>query len=111
MTCNATIPQNPCPSQSTGLNPQSMSTKFTDPNRARSCLRPMAPTNGGMIIGTSKSPPRSALPRNSYRVITEASGRVSNVGGRRGDQGDGKAVPKRLPLERTAQQKPGNIPG
>ena len=39
----------------------------------------MAPTNGGMIIGTSSKPPSSILPRKLNRVIQCANGSVSNV--------------------------------
>ena len=37
---------------------------------------PMAPTNGGRIIGTSTSAEKSALPGKSYLCEIQASGRA-----------------------------------
>ena len=74
--CNSITPQNPpAPSQSTCV-PNS---RFTDPYRARNCRIPIAPTNGGMIIGTSNSALSTVLPRKAYRVNTCANGNANNV--------------------------------
>src|SRR5213083_1849715 len=78
------MPQNPPPpSQSTGSpggsRPNCISSRFRDPKRERSCRKPIAPTNGGIIIGSSSRLPNNVLPRNFKRVITQANGRVSPV--------------------------------
>ena len=53
--------------------------RFSEPNRASSCFNPIAPTNGGRIIGTSNRPLSRALPRKSKRAMTCASGKASRV--------------------------------
>ena len=78
------MPQKPpAPSQSMGLSggtrPRSLSSRLSDPKRASNWRKPMAPTNGGIIIGTSSRLPSSALPRNLNRVITQAIGRLIPV--------------------------------
>src|SRR5437773_12420132 len=59
--------------------PKSIRKRFTEPKRARSWPRPIAPTNGGMIIGTSNKPPSSVLHRKSKRVIQCAKGSARSV--------------------------------
>ena len=59
--------------------PRFIRNKFTEPKRARSWLRPIAPTKGGMIIGTSSKLPSSVLPRKSKRVIQCAKGSARSV--------------------------------
>ncbi len=57
-------PQKRCPAQPVDgrvISPVSISSRFSEPNRANTCRMPMAPTKGGMIIGTSSSPPSSAF--------------------------------------------------
>ena len=79
-TCRMTTPQNrPPPSQSMGeeVSPASMSSRLMEPNLARNCRMPMAPTNGGMIIGTSSRPVSRPLAGKEYRTVTNASGIAS----------------------------------
>ena len=55
------------------------SSRFTLPSRANICFIPIAPTNGGRIIGSMISALRKRLPGNSRRTVTSASGRATAV--------------------------------
>src|SRR5256885_5056758 len=72
-----------CPSQSIGLSggrmPSRIKRRLSEPNRASSCDSPLAPTKGGMIIGTRSKLLSRVLPRNWNRVVQCASGSVSSV--------------------------------
>ena len=64
-------PQNPPPNQSTGLwiRFNCISSRFTEPYRAKSCFIPIAPTKGGITNGTRRIPCINLFPGNSYLTI------------------------------------------
>ena len=77
-----TTPQNPPPpNQSIGasIRPVSRRNRLIEPNRANICFIPMAPTKGGMIMGTRASPPSRPFPMKSYRTRATAMGRLMIV--------------------------------
>jgi hypothetical protein len=64
------------PSQSIGClsKPAFISRRLMEPNLDSICLIPIAPTNGGIIIGSSIRPENKPLPLNLCLLITSASG-------------------------------------
>src|SRR5207244_10599101 len=68
-------------------SPRSMSQRLSAPKRWKKRSRPMAPTKGGRMSGTSKSPVNSPRPANWKRVNQRASGRVRSEERRVGKEG------------------------
>ena len=66
------------PSQSIGcagfMSPSDSRSAFSAPSCPRICFTPMAPTNGGRIIGMRMQAPRRDFPGKRYRSLITASG-------------------------------------